>query len=731
MKRLISLKLCLFFLILPLLGQETGSQGTLSKSLTAIRIHSEINIDGLLTEALWEEAAPATDFTQSEPYEGRAATERTEVRVLYDDENIYFGIYCHTSDPDQLIVNDLRRDFQSPDGDSFEIILDTFDDDRNGFLFVTNPESAKLDAQLANDGRDVNTDWDGVWHVRSSVNRDGWSSEMVIPFKTLRFSKTGTGTWGINFLRRIRRKNEIDTWFLIPRRYLIEANSYRVSLAGELLGLEGMKQGRNIKVTPFAVASLEEISTEGRSVEADLDAGVDVKYGVTSGLTLDATLNTDFSQVEADEQQINLTRFPLFFPEKRDFFLENAGIFQFGDVPLERGPDRSRETQVFFSRRIGLSQDEEPVPILGGARLSGRAGPFTLGLLNLQTKKADPAPGENFAVIRVKRDIFASSDVGAIFINRQSSLVDDHNRSYGFDANLRFFQNLTFNSYVAQTQTPGLSDEDSIWKVASQWRDNFLRLQLVYADIEENFNPEVGFVRRTGVKSTRARIEFHPRPSQNRLIREFHPHAIARYFTDQENRTLTKINHFGLEITFQDGTQLEFKRDDRFERLDDPFDIRPEQPELAIPIGDYSFTQYAFEFVSDRSKPIFANFTYQAGDFFNGERTSWILGGTVRPTFKLSFDFSYQRNDFALTGGDFLTNLLLLRTNYSFNPRMFLTALIQYNSDIRKVSSNLRFNFIHRPLSDLFVVYNERRAVSDQREVDRIFSLKYTHLLEF
>ena len=211
MKSLISLELCLFFLILPLLGQETGSQSTLIKRLTAIRIHSEINIDGLLTEALWEEAAPATGFTQSEPYEGRAATERTEVRVLYDDENIYFGIYCHTSDPDQLIVNDLRRDFQSRDGDSFEIILDTFNDDRSGFLFVTNPESAKLDAQLANDGRDVNTDWDGVWQVRSSINRDGWSSEMVIPFKTLRFSKVGTGNWGINFLRRIRSKNEIDT----------------------------------------------------------------------------------------------------------------------------------------------------------------------------------------------------------------------------------------------------------------------------------------------------------------------------------------------------------------------------------------------------------------------------------------------------------------------------------------------------------------------------------------
>ena len=727
-------KLCLLFLALPLLGQESAPQ--YAKRLVAVRAaEDEIEIDGKLEEAVWKEASPATGFLQTEPYEGRAASAETEVRVTYDARNLYIGVYCYTEDPSRIIVNDVRRDFNPNNGDSIEIILDTLADKRSGFLFVTNPEGAKYDAQLANDGQDINRDWDGVWHVESSIHSDGWSAELAIPFETLRFSEEGGGSWGINFLRRIRHKNEIDTWSLIPRRYVVggAGNAYRVSFSGELAGLEDIKQGRNLKVKPFAVASVRDLSSED-SVDVDMDAGLDIKYGLTSELTLDFTLNTDFSQVEADQQQINLTRFRLFFPEKRDFFLENSGVFRFGDLPLERGQNRSLETHLFFSRRIGLSEEGTPIPILFGARLSGRMGAYALGFLNVQTRESGSTqeenftPKENFTVLRVKRDLFSSSDFGFIFTNRESLGTPLHNRAVGLDANFRFFQNLTINPYWAKTQTPGLSDRDTTWKVSSQWEDNFLRLQYIYADLEENFNPEIGFVRRTGIRSNRFRLEFHPRPKENSIIREVVPHMRVLYITDQENRLLTRSGHFAVTIQFQDGSSVEVAHNTEFERLLEPFDIHLP---ISIPTGDYPYDNLNLRYSSDSSKPISGMVRYTNGTFFDGEQRSWVTGATFRPNYKLSIALNYTHNDVDLQVGSFSTDLVVLRTSYALNTRMFLNALIQYNSEDGEVSSNLRFNFIHRPLSDLFLVYNEQRGVTGGREQDRGIFFKYTHMLEF
>jgi len=725
-------KLCLLFLGLPLLAQESAPQ--YAKTLVAVRAEADIEIDGRLEEAVWKEASPATGFLQTEPYEGRAATAETEVRVIYDASNLYIGVYCYTEDPSRIIVNDLKRDFNPNNGDSIEIILDTLADKRSGFLFVTNPAGAKYDAQLANDGRDINSDWDGVWHVESSIHSDGWSAEFAIPFETLRFSEEGGGSWGINFLRRIRHKNEIDTWILIPRRYLGGPRSgYLVSFSGELAGLEDMKQGRNLKVKPFAVASLRDLSSED-SVDSDIDAGLDIKYGLTSQLTLDFTLNTDFSQVEADQQQINLTRFRLFFPEKRDFFLENSGVFRFGDLPMERGMNRSQETHLFFSRRIGLSEEGTPIPILFGARLSGRMGAYALGFLNVQTRESgstqeeDFTPKENFTVLRVKRDLFSSSDFGFIFTNRESLGTPLHNRAVGLDANFRFFQNLTINPYWAKTQTPDRSDRDTAWKVSSQWEDNFLRLQYIYTDLEENFNPEVGFVRRTGIRSNRFRLEFHPRPKENSIIREVVPHMRVLYVTDQENRLLTRSGHFAVSIQLQDGSSVEIAHNTEFERLLEPFDIHPP---ISIPTDDYPYDNWQLRYSSDSSKPISGMVRYTKGTFFDGEQRSLVTGATFRPNYKFSIALNYTHNDVDLRAGSFSTDLAILRTSYSLNTRMFLNALIQYNSEDGEVSSNLRFNFIHRPLSDLFLVYNEQRGVTGDREQDRGIFFKYTHMLEF
>ena len=702
------------------------------KTLMAVRTSAPVVIDGDLSDAAWESVPTADEFVQAEPHEGQRATEKTEVRVLYDEENLYIGVYCHDSEPARIVVNSLKEDFPPNDTDSFWVVLDTFLDKRNGFVFVTNPQGAKRDVQTSNEGRTANEDWDTVWDVRAQVNGDGWSAEMVIPFKSLSFDeKHPQQVWGINFSRRIRRKNEVDYWAPVPRRYDIS----RVSLAGEMKGLEGIERGRNLRIKPFVVADLNKRFARD-SIGANFDGGVDAKYSVTPSLTLDLTGNTDFSQVEVDEQQINLTRFPLFFPEKREFFLENAGIFQFGDIPGERGPNRSKETQLFFSRRIGLSATGQPIPIWGGPRLSGQIGKYSLGLLTMQTKDFTNQPGNNFSVVRLKRNVLANSDIGVLFINRQASGGDDFHRTWGADANFRFGQNLTFNGYVAKTHNDGLPDRNLAHKITGEWRDNFTRFQMVYTDIEENFEPEVGFTQRQGVRIIRNRIELKPRPRNNTVIREINPHYTLTYFMDQSNRTVTKEFHIGIiEVFFHNGSRFEFLHDPSFDRLDQPFRIRPGiagiRPEIAIPPGDYRYGQWGFELESDPSKTLLGSFNYKWGGFYSGNITTLSVSGTIRPSYRFSVKGQYTRNGLVLREGAFTTHLFSSRTDYYFNTRMFLTALIQYNSDLKQVTSNIRFTFIHHPLSDLFLVYNELRDVSGAGRTDRTATLKFTHLLSF
>ncbi|MBI4443169.1 MAG: carbohydrate binding family 9 domain-containing protein [Acidobacteria bacterium] len=695
------------------------------KAVTAVRTTLSIKLDGDLSDAAWENAASADQFVQSEPYEGTPATEKTDVRLLYDAENLYIGVYCYDSEPDNIIVTSLKEDFPPIDTDSFSVVLDTFFDARNGFLFVTNPQGAKRDAQFSDEGRNTNTDWDTVWDVRAQMNGDGWTAELVIPFKSLSFDPDRPEqVWGINFSRNIRRKNEVDYWSPVPRRYTIS----RVSLAGELRGLEGIERGRNLRIKPFVATSLNKIGDRD-SWSSKLKAGVDSKYSLTTSLTLDLTANTDFSQVEVDEQQINITRFSLFFPEKREFFLENEGIFQFGDLPAERGPNRSRETQLFFSRRIGLSPQGEPLPIWGGARLSGQVGNYSLGLLNMQTKNAAGQPGNNFTVARVKRNILANSDIGAIFINRQASQGDDFHRSWGVDANFRFYQNLTFNSYLAQTFNDGVTGKNWTHKIAGEWRDNFTRFQVIYTDIEDNFIPEVGFTQRKNVRFVRTRVELHPRPRNNRFIREIRPHGYINYFVDQNNRTVAKEGHYApFEVLFHNGSRFEVFYAPFFDRLDRPFQIRTN---IALPAGDYLYGQWNIEADTDPSKILSALLVFAKGSFFSGDITTWESTLTFRPNYRFSWVNQFTRNRVELPQGNFTTTLWRSRFNYYFNTRMFLSALIQYNSDRRLVSSNIRFNFIHRPLSDLFLVYNEEREVSGVRRLDRAISIKYTHMIAF
>lgn len=691
------------------------------KIITALYVEAPIVIDGNLDEPEWSLATPGGDFIQNEPRTGEPATEPTEVRILYDDENLYIGVYCFDSaGKEGITVTEMKRDYRPFDNDHFSILIDTFDDNRNGFMFGTNPKGAQREGQVEGDGDNRNFDWDAIWYVKAKITERGWQAEFAIPFKTLRFKNLESQRWGINFLRVIRRKNEETYWSPIPRPYRLP----RVSLAGELEGLSGIQQGRNLYVKPYLSAPI--VRREEDDVDFIPDVGFDIKYGITPGLTLDLTVNTDFSQVEADTQQINLTRFSLFFPEKREFFLENADLFQFGTSDSGFRGEPQADLIPFFSRRIGLSQGQI-VPILGGARLSGRAGHYRLGIISIQADEFEETPSTNFSVIRVSRDVLSKSDIGGIFVNKH---INDgrNNGTYGVDANLNFFQYLDISSYLLKTDTSGISGKDKAADLNVEWNDRFWNLKAEHLSIQDNFNPEVGFVPRVGIRKSSGQVTVRPRPGEAiPWIREFRPSASVHYITDQENTLVTRKVDQNLSISFEDSSNVWGTRRARFERLDEPFEIRPGQ---FIPVGDYEFVEYSGSFSTNSSRMFSGGARLRTGSFFDGDMDSYQLKFAFRPGYHFSTEVDWTREDVDLPSGDFRTTLVTTRLNYSFTPQMFLDALIQYNSTVQEIASNIRFNFIYKPLSDLFVVYNERRSTTGEVR-ERALIVKVTYVFDF
>ena len=511
-------------------------------------------LDGdVLGDPAWADAVPVSGFRQTRPEDGQPATERTEVRVVFTRDTIYFGVVCYDRDPSAIIMTDSRRDSTLNDSDSFQMVLDTFSDQQNGFVFGTSPAGQEYDGQVINEGGGrfnfrgsggggfsrggaggFNLNWDGAWQVRTAITDVGWTAEFAIPFRTVRYPARADQSWGVNFQRNIRRRNETAYWSPLPRQY----NLYRVSMAGQLAGIEPpVGFTRNLQITPYVIG---EIVTRDHQPDQDPqalgDGGGDLKYSVTSGLTLDATYNTDFAQVEVDDQQINLDRFNLFFPEKRPFFLENAGVFT---VNNEGSSGRNRgQTELFFSRRIGISDSGEQIPILGGARLSGKVtDSFTVGFINMQTEDvADIAPANNFTVARVRRDLPNRSSVGGIFVNRQSTgtaaPTNDYNRTYAVDGRWGIGQNGLVQGFLGRTQTPGYDGRDHALSISGNYSSEAWRLVTGYQENGEDFNPEAGFVRRSGFRKFDAGVNNRSRPNGFLKFQELTPHAnFARFWT--------------------------------------------------------------------------------------------------------------------------------------------------------------------------------------------------------
>jgi hypothetical protein len=697
----------------PALDYETAH---LNRVATAVRTTEAIVIDGRLDEPAWGLAAPAADFVQKVPVTGRPETERTEVRFLYDSENLYIGVMCFDSDVSGITINDLEYDFSNRGSDNIHIALDSLHERRSSFTFRTNPAGAKADLQVL-DGT-INGDWDAVWDVRTSINDEGWIAEFVVPFKTLRFSTGSTQVWGLQMTRKIIRKSEETYWSPVPVRYGLP----RTSIYGTLEGLEDITPGLNLKVTPFVTAGTTQLrpaATSGFTTRRDVDGGFDLKYSATPSLTLDATFRTDFAQVEVDQQQVNLTRFSLFFPEKRDFFIENARTFAFG---------AGTNLVPFFSRRIGLSPVGTPVPIVGGARLSGRAGAYEVGVIGMQTERSGAIPPNSFLVGRIKRNLWANSWIGTIGTNRDSTLSGDFNRVYGADAHLEFYDRLLVDSHILQSETPGLSGQNHAKQLEMAWRDDEVTLAAGYNELQPNFNPEMGFMRRGNNTRYSGNGSWNPIIETSDVIRNLTFGTSVEYYeTGGTGEIETRAGAMNLGVDFENNATISFVATDTFDRLVNPFAIRPD---IAIAPGDYSYLDYSAQAASNPGRRIAGNATVEWGEFWDGDRTSVRGSLDVKPNHHLSLTFNYQRDHVELPVGQFTANLAGARVRYAFTPRAFLASFFQYNWTTRQLSSNVRFNLIHRPLSDLFVVYNDIRDASG-RSLQRALILKLTNLIEF
>jgi hypothetical protein len=684
----------------------------------AIRLTDPIRLDGQLDEAVYQTIPPLTGFLQTIPDEGEAATENTEAWITFDEENVYVSARLWDSaPPSEWIANEMRRDTrQLRQNDTFGASFDTYYDRRNAFFFYTNPLGARADQQITNEGN-PNGDWNPIWDVRSGRFEGGWTVEMQIPFKSLRYRPGRSQIWGVQLRRAIRRKNEWVHLTLVPRSTVRGTSGssgiFRISRSGTLVDLEAPEASRNLEIKPYAISGLktDRAAIPATSNEGHADVGLDVKLGLTENLTADFTVNTDFAQVEADEQQVNLTRFEISFPEKREFFLEGRDIYQFALGAGSIGAGSRNTPTLFFSRRIGL-QSGEPMPILAGGRMTGKVGSFDVGALSIQTGKDNDLGIEstNFTVLRLRRDVLQRSSIGALFTGRSASTIaDGSTQTYGLDASFSFFQDLNLTGYYAETRTPGLAGNDRSFSGSANYNGDLLGAELRHIRVGENFNPEVGFLRRRGFRETIASARFSPRPASIEAIRKFTFQASLDYLEHATERFVESREGQGqFQIEFESSDVFDLTFTDSYELLDEDFRIGAG---VTLPPGRYSFQTIQAGFTFGLQRWYSGTLSAQRGSFFSGDKTTvGLSGGRVNVNERLSLEPTLSLNWVDLPEGSFRSDLVVTRINYAFSPRMFLGGLVQYNSGNNNFSTNLRLRWEYQPGSELFIVYTEART---------------------
>ena len=691
-----------------------GSGVPLPVIATAIEVTEAPMVDGRLDEAAWQQAAVMTGFTQREPMDGQPASERTEVRVVFDEEALFVGVWAFDSEPANITYGERIRDFEVTESDAIVFVLDTYNDDQNGFVFGTTPTGIEYDGQVANEGRGggrfggggfnsrqrfqsgsgggFNKNWDGSWTVATTTDEEGWYAEFRIPFNTLRYGNDAA-TWGFNVARRIRRLNEESFWTPVPREF----NLYRLNYAGDLEGLRPPFQ-RLASVTPYVLGSTarDYTSTTETGFGQDGNIGGDVKFQVTQGLTLDVTYNTDFAQVEVDDQQLNLTRFRLNFPEKRPFFLENAGFFNVGGG----GAD------LFFSRAIGIAEGQ-PVPIKGGARLSGRAAGLNVGLLHIETDGAEGLQDpQGYSVARLARELPNRSRIGGLFINKGGS-GGDFNRTYALDGALGVGEALTFSSFASRTDGPGTAGDEYAWDLSTGWTSRDLEINANVREIGEGFNPEVGFLPRRGFRYYQAFVMYKIRPT---WLREIRPHVMYNTFHSRKTGVERGFQesaflHIDSHWEWPSGAQINTGMNLVTEGLYEPFRIRG--TDVVVPAGTYRGWETNLVFNTNAAARLSMRASTNIGGFLSGSRWGGDGSVTFRPNASFSTSARVNYFDVSLPEGDFETVLLGLNFGYFFTPRVYLQSLVQYSNQVDSWSANLRFGWLNTAGTGLFIVYND------------------------
>ncbi len=681
--------------------------------MSAHRTSEEIKVDGVLDESVWQSVEPIRQLYQIQPDQGDPATEQSEIRILYDDKKLYFG-FVFFDEMDKIVANDMRRDSSGLRSNDYGfLLLDTYNDRRNAVFFRFTPVGGMEDTAVSNSGGSLNTSWDIVWECRCRINEDNWTVEIAIPFSQLRFEQSDVMNWGLNFGREIARKREIAAWNEAPKTYGGLAK-YRTAYFGTLEGLEGISPSRHLELLPYVLpgASYESSMEETDGV---FDAGLDLKYGVTPNLTADLTFNTDFAQVEADQEQVNLTRFDLFFPEQRPFFLEGASIFDVGiPRPSFRRPP---PLLLFYSRQIGLAEGRA-IPILGGGKMTGKIGPYGIGILNVLTNTFEEEeigipeqdmfsePRTNYSVVRVNRDILAGSTVGGILINKQDA--EAYNRTAGLDFSYRPTREINIEGLWSRTFEADVSGNSNAFFIGGDWRTNLFRLDTSYTDIGEDFNPEVGYIQRRDVRRFRGGGSYTPWPDKFG-IREIQIGPEIDLVLTQENELETQEITFDTQFEFETGDDIGFEVKNTTENLDVGFNLQGEE----IPEGDYNFTSFQVSGRTSSSRMISGQLQVEFGEFYSGTRRGFSIDATARPNAKLSIEPFIEFNRITLPGEEFDANAFGGRVSYSFSTILFTKLFTQWSTDTDVLSANFLVNYIYRPGSDFYLVFDQSYDTRD------------------
>jgi hypothetical protein len=703
----------------PLAAEPGADPRPAALAATAAQAGGPVRLDGRLDDAAWSGASPIGPLTQSEPDEGAPPTERTEVRVLYDESHLYFGIRCFDREPSGIAATKMGRDAELGGDDHVLVVLDTFADRRNGFFFGVTPRGARAEGQIANNSESLNFDWDGIWDAAARVDAEGWTAELAIPFKTLRF-KADLAAWGLNVQRYVARRQETDRW-VAPRRDVWISN---LTEAGRLEGLDGARQGKGLDVRPYLSGG----ETDG---DGEAKAGGDVFLNVTPNLTASLTVNTDFAETEADDRQVNLTRFPLFYPEKRSFFLEGAGIYEVAGLGSQNS-----DLVPFYSRRIGLYQGQE-VPILAGLKLSGRVGRWNVGGLDVETGRLDDLGlgRQNLLSARASRNLLRQSFVGALVTHGNPSGAGE-NTLVGVDARLatstfRGGENLSLDLYAFGTDDAASGRKGYAWGGKIDYPNDLWDVALSYKEIDDAFRPALGFVRRTGIRKTNAKADFMPRPG--RLgVRQLFFEASLQYVTDQRGRTLDWM-FMGTPFSVQteSGEELQLEWVPQFERLDEPFEI---QPGIVIPAGDYRYTAWIAQVETASRRRWVAEVEARWGSFYDGDLTRVEASLVLKPSPYVLLAAGGEWSRGSLPAGDFTAKVLQARLELSASPNLGWSNLVQYDSDSRELGFQSRLRWRLRPGSDLFVVLNRGWVHEEDGSYRRYFdrgSAKVQHTFRF